>query len=237
MSSQSPINVHQGVMRRHWFFVLQHLLLGMCNVLIRMDRRGLEHVPKTGGYIIVSNHLHNLDGVFIDIATPRPVHYMAKSELFANRYLARLLRWGGVFPINRGKVDRQALRHARGVVDAGLILGMFPEGTRSRTMQIEKVLPGAGLIAVQNRVPIIPVAITGSERLPFNGSKQSHRDDRVGHDAGHKGVRITYGPPFSLPTEVDGQRVDAALATDLMMRKVAEMLPETYRGIYGKSVS
>ena len=108
---------------------------------------------------------------------------------------------------------------------------MFPEGTRSVNRQIEKVLPGAGLIALRGNAPILPVAIVGSERLPFNGSKQMK--DSSGKGERRRGVTVTFGTPFMLEPKADGKRMSPDEAITLAMERVAEMLPEEYRGVYG----
>lgn len=226
-----------GDLRRHTmrpivFRVLRRLLLGFCRVALKMDVRNDENVPRDGGCIIVANHLHNLDPVLVAIATPRPLHYMAKKELFDVPVIRRIIRWAGAFPINRGKMDRVALKRAHATLKQGIALGMFPEGTRSVSMKIERVLPGAGLLALQDKVPIVPVAVTGTERMPFNGKKQQRRGSSM-PDPGHKGVRIQFGEPFFIPDEIDGKRTNAAAAIDYMMQRVATSLPPDYRGIYG----
>jgi 1-acyl-sn-glycerol-3-phosphate acyltransferase len=212
---------------------LRALLLGLSKVLVRLQIQGLENVPREGGIIVVGNHLHNADPIFISIACPRPLHYMAKKELMDVPVLGRILRWAGSFPINRGNVDRTAIRRATATVEQGIALGMFPEGSRSRSMKIERVLPGAGLVALQGKVAIVPAAITGTERLPFNGTKQHRKGDAPFPDPGHRGVRIIFGKPIHIPETIDGKRTTASAATDYLMRRVAEMLPEAYRGIYG----
>ncbi|HWV24370.1 MAG TPA: lysophospholipid acyltransferase family protein [Thermomicrobiales bacterium] len=229
---QEQTDVRAGTMRPITFTWLRWVLYGLAKILTRMDVRGTQNVPKEGGCIIVANHLHNLDPVLISIACPRPLHYMAKVELMEVPVLGRILRWGGAFPINRGKMDRAAIKRAHATVQQGVALGMFPEGTRSRSMKIERVLPGAGLIAIQDKITIVPAAITGSERLPFNGNKQ-HRRGTAMPNPGHKGVRITFGEPFLIPDEIDGKRTNSAAAIDYIMRRVADMLPVDYRGIYG----
>lgn len=234
MSTPSqPLDVRAGTMRPLTHRLLRWLLLGLAKVVVRLKIEGLERVPREGGIIVVGNHLHNADPILISIATPRSLHYMAKKELFDVPVIGRILRWAGEFPINRGHVDRQAIRRATATVEQGVALGMFPEGTRSRSMKIEHVLPGAGLIALQGKVPIVPVAITGAERLPFNGSKQHRRGEGTMPDPGHKGVRIVFGERFTIPSEIDGKRTNAEAATDYMMRRVAALLPPAYRGIYG----
>jgi 1-acyl-sn-glycerol-3-phosphate acyltransferase len=158
------------------------------------------------------------------------MHYMAKKELMSVPVIGRVIRFGGAFPVDRGKADRHAIQMATERLQQGIAVGMFPEGTRSVTRRIERVLPGAGLIALRGNVPIVPVAIVGSERLPFNGSKQMHRGEGAKRPWG---VTVTFGEPFRLEPKPDGKRLTSEEAINLAMSKVAEMLPEEYRGIYG----
>lgn len=232
MSSQRPeIDVTDGTIRPGTFRVVRRTVILLLKVLFRFKIVGEDNVPKDGAFILVSNHLHNLDPVLTSAACPRRVQYMAKVELFKVPVVRTIVRWVGGFPINRGKMDRNAIRHGQVVLESGFGLGIFPEGTRSLSMKIERVLPGAGLFAVRDDVPIVPCAITGSERLPFNGKKQHRRDEDM-PDPGHKGVQVTFGQPFSLPTEIDGVRTNAESATHYMMSRVAALLPEEYRGVY-----
>jgi 1-acyl-sn-glycerol-3-phosphate acyltransferase len=234
-SATAAADLREGTMRPGVHKTLRALLLGLCKILVRLRIQGLDNVPREGGVIIVGNHLHNADPIIISIACPRPLHYMAKKELMDIPIIGRILRWAGSFPINRGNVDRTAIRRAAATVEQGVALGMFPEGTRSRSMKIERVLPGAGLIALQGKVPIVPAAITGTERLPFNGSKQHRRSEAPFPDPGHKGVRVIFGEPFRIPDTINGKRTTASDATDYLMQRVAALLPEAYRGTYGVS--
>jgi 1-acyl-sn-glycerol-3-phosphate acyltransferase len=233
---RTEIDVTTGTIRPRTFRFTRAAVIRALKVLFGFSIQGEENVPATGAYILVSNHLHNLDPVFTCAACPRPVQYMAKVELFKVPVIRRIIRWVGAFPINRGKMDREAIRHGQAVLKAGYGLGIFPEGTRSLSMKIVRVLPGAGLFALKDNVAIVPCAVTGSERLPFNGKKQ-HRRSEAMPDPGHKGVRVTFGAPFTIPPEIDGKRTNAEMATDYMMQRVAALLPEPYRGIYAVSES
>lgn len=227
-------DLRKGTIRGRTFRLTRAILLLLARVLVRMRIDGIEHVPRNGGVLVIANHLHNADPLLIAIACPRPVHFMAKRELMTVPIIGRIIRLGGTFPIDRGRADRTAIRRAEATVNQGIALGMFPEGTRSRSRQIERALPGAGLIALRGNAPIVPVAVTGSERLPFNGSKGG---GWVARDPGHRGVRIVFGEPFRLPTHIDGKRTTADQAVQLAMRRVAAMLPEEYRGIYADSTN
>ncbi len=227
-SPGKPIpDLMEGKLNGWMFTSLRVILLILFRVLVRLRIDGLNNVPRDGGVLVVSNHLHNADPVLISTALPRPMHYMAKKELMTVPVIGRFLRFGGAFPVDRGKADRHAIQMATDRLQQGIAVGMFPEGTRSVSRRIERVLPGAGLIALRGNVPILPVAIVGSERLPFNGAKQMH--DSHG---GRWRVTITIGEPFTLPLKPDGKRMSSEEAITMAMERVAALLPESYRGIY-----
>jgi 1-acyl-sn-glycerol-3-phosphate acyltransferase len=220
----------EGKLRGRGFVATRTVLLLLCRLLFGMRIHGLNNIPKEGGVLVVSNHLHNADPVLISVACTRPIHYMAKKELMAVPVIGRIIRFGGAFPVDRGKADRQAIQLAEANLKQGIAVGVFPEGTRSVSRQIERALPGAGLIALRGNSPILPVAIVGSERLPFNGAKQMRHD---GSRESMRGVTVTFGKPFMLETKADGKRMSSEEAINAAMAQVAAMLPESYRGIYG----
>ncbi len=155
--------------------------------------RGTEHVPATGGVILVSNHRSNADPPLVSLITPRPVRFLAKSELFAGP-LGRALRAIGQLPLRRGASDRAALRAAAEVVGRGDILCLFPEGTRG-TGRFDQLHPGAAYLIMRTGVPVVPVAVLGSERVRrrwwLPGSSQ---------------VRLVAGPPLDLPAPGVGKQ-------------------------------
>lgn len=220
-----------GTLQGVWFQLVRRTLLVFCHLMLRFKVTGIAHIPDTGGAIIVANHLHNADPVLVCIACPRPIHYMAKKDLFGVPVIGWAISRVGAFPVDRDHVDRRALRRSEETLKQGLALGIFPEGTRSRSRQIEKVHAGVGMFALRADVPIVPVAITGSEHLPLNGAKT----DRSGRRPLRPTVTIAFGEPFTLPRHDDGTRMSVLEATDYIMRRVAAMLPEQYRGIYGSS--
>lgn len=232
MSATRPeTDVVTGTIRPRTFRIVRAIVIAVLKLLFRFRIEGEGNVPASGPFILVANHLHNLDPVFTCAASPRPVHYMAKVELFRVPVLRTIISWVGAFPVNRGKMDREAIRRGQAVLKAGYGLGIYPEGTRSLSMKIERALPGAGLFAVKGDVLVVPCAVTGSERLPFNGSKQHRRSEDM-PDPGHKGVKVTFGAPFTVPPEINGTRTNAESAAHYMMERVAALLPEPYRGIY-----
>lgn len=196
--------------------------------LVRLEVRGRENVPRTGPVVICCNHLHNFDPIIVGSVIPRPILFMAKKELFPVPVIGGFISFFGAFPVDRGTADRAALRYAVHAVEDGFGLLMFPEGTRSVSGQIERVLSGAAFVALRTGAPVLPVAITGTQGLPFD--EKSARSGR--RRRGRARVTVTFGESFTLPKERDGKRLSVEAATDAIMRRVAALLPPEYRGIY-----
>jgi 1-acyl-sn-glycerol-3-phosphate acyltransferase len=129
----------------------------------RMRVVGAEHVPPHGPVILAANHRSNVDPVLVASAIRRPVTFMAKSELFVGP-LAWILRLIKQFPVHRGSIDREALRQSSAVVEAGGVLGLFPEGSRSDGT-FTRIHPGLAYIVLRQPCPVVPVAIFGTERV------------------------------------------------------------------------
>ncbi len=137
-------------------------------VMYRFTVIGAEYVPPEGPVIIAPNHKSFYDSFFVGLATSRHVHFMAKEELFQGRS-ARLLSGLGAFPVRRGTADPDALETARLHLEAGRVLALFPEGTRYREPDALKApRKGAGRLAIEAQAPIVPCAISGTDRL-FRG--------------------------------------------------------------------
>ena len=121
---------------------------------------GLENVPKEGGFILASNHVHALDPVILGIPIKeRQLHFMGKKELFENPVIKFFLTKMNGFPIVRGSIDSEALKYAIRIVDEGRILGIFPEGTRSREHKPGRAKRGVAVIAKAAKSPVLPVSI------------------------------------------------------------------------------
>jgi 1-acyl-sn-glycerol-3-phosphate acyltransferase len=176
--------------------------------LFRFTRAGTEHVPPSGGTLIVSNHLSNRDPVLVGAAAlPRPVHFMAKAELFRVPILGGVIRRLGAFPVRRGEADREAIRTARELLDAGEAVVMFPEGTRSRDGRLRPAFPGAGSLALQPGITVVPAAVWGSQR-------------RFGP------IRVVFGPPVDLSGVEGRSRSERAHeATRRVMQAIADLVP------------
>ena len=187
--------------------------------------RGLDRVPKRGPVLVVGNHIATLDPPLTGALIKRfDVYYMAKSEYFELHRQRWLFRAYNAFPIVRHHADRTAIKHALRVLGGGHVLMMYPEGTRSRDLKLHRPFAGAGFLARKSGAPIVPVAVWGSEHvLPTGASWPRHAD-----------VFIQFGEPFQLPERnPDGTRMTHQQSADHMMARVAALLPEKYRGVYG----
>ncbi len=187
------------------------------SLVARIHLRGRYNVPRQGPFLIAANHLAWTDIPLVPLFLPGKVVYMAKEEYFTSR-IAWLVRFLGAFPVKRGEGDRQALRAADEQLKKGNIVVLFPEGTRSKTHMMAKGHAGLGMIALRSGVPVVPVAIWGSEKI----LKQSGPS-----------VTISYGKPMIFkPKGAKMTREDIDNATEEVMHAIAAMLPPEYRGVY-----
>ncbi len=145
-----------------FYTVLRVIIRGILLVWRRWEVIGLEHLPAKGGLVVVSNHVSNLDPVVVGCALTRRIHFMAKVELFKIPVLATIITLLEAFPVNREKSDRHAIRKALELLQTGNVVGVFPEGTRSKTGELQKPHIGAAMLAVKANVPILPMALKGT---------------------------------------------------------------------------
>lgn len=127
---------------------------------------GLENIPATG-FILASNHRSYHDPLFIAHRVPRRIFYMAKAELFKNGFLSWIFRHLGAFPVSRGTGDTSAIDKAKEIIRSGDVLGMFPEGTRSKDGKPMRAKSGVALIAGQMKADVLPCAVCYGEKLRF----------------------------------------------------------------------
>lgn len=125
---------------------------------------GIENFPQDGKVIVYSNHTSNFDPMVLGVLMPRKIHFMAKEELFRIPVFGSLIKSLGAFPVKRGKVDISAIKQSIRILKEGQVLGMFPEGTRGQSGELQSFAHGIAAIAVRAQSPVIPVAINGGYR-------------------------------------------------------------------------
>jgi 1-acyl-sn-glycerol-3-phosphate acyltransferase len=194
--------------------------------LARVRVVGADALPREGPLILVANHLSNLDPVLVAAwlqpALGRPIHFMAKEQLF--RWpLAPLLRAYGTVLVRAGGRDVEAYRAGIAVLERGGVLGIFPEGTRSRTGTMRDALPGAAMLALRAGAPILPIGIDGTDELLGHGSWIPRFGTRVTLRVGHP---LTLEPD-ARPGRHRRETVDAA--TGRIMASIAALLPPDHR--------
>lgn len=232
-ASATSAALTDGTLRGWPRSLVRAVVLLLVRLVLSLRVSGYEHVPSSGAFLLVANHLHNADPVLIQAVLTRPVHFMAKEELFRVPVVAQIVRLVGSFPVNRQRPGRAAIRQAQLLLHHGVPVGMFPEGTRSKSGQLAPAYAGAGAIAIAAGCPILPVAIVGTEQLPGGAGSEYQRADS--RRRLRPRVVIRFGEPFELPSAVlDSPRASAA-ATALMMARIASLLPAAYHGVYGET--
>ena len=209
-----------------WFYHPGTAIAGfLARLLFRARVEGVEHMPRTGPFIVASNHCSNLDPPILGWATgyqiDRVVHFMAKAEMRRWPIVGWMASQTGVYFVRRGEADRAAQRFSLEALAAGRPIAIFVEGTRSRDGRLTAGRPGAALLAIRSGAPIVPVAIAGTQRI-FPGTSRVPHPTRVT-------VRI--GEPLRLPHQPDGRIDRAALAdgTEEIMLAIEALLPPEQR--------
>ncbi|MDX8046104.1 lysophospholipid acyltransferase family protein [Gracilibacillus sp. S3-1-1] len=164
---------------------------------------GTENIPKKGSVIICSNHISNYDPPIVGITCPRPIHFLAKEELFNNKLFGFILKHVNAIILKRGTSDRNALRQGLEVLKEDNVLGLFPEGTRSKTGDLKKGMPGAGFFALRSKAAIVPCAVVGDYH-----SKQP--------------LKVVYGQPIDM-NSLREQKASAQEVTDVIMDEIRKL--------------
>ncbi len=139
------------------------IVKGPCKFLLKLGLRikceGVENIPKEGAFILASNHIHFVDPAVLLANFPRPIHFMAKVEAFKYKITAWLLTHLNTFPVSRGRSDKASIDYAVKLIENGHVMGIFPEGTRSKDLKPHKAKAGIALIARQTKADILPCSI------------------------------------------------------------------------------
>lgn len=179
---------------------------------------GVKNVPKTGGALLISNHQSYLDPVMLGLNLPRPLSYLAKSELFVNPALRWLITELRAIPVRQGKGDKGALEATIRRLREGHLLNIFPEGTRTPDGEIHEMQRGAALVVRRAGVPIVPAAIHGSYDAWPTGRKMFRS----------RPIRVLYGKPLNVAGLKSEQIVE------LMDRTLREMFDDLRAGRVAK---
>ncbi|UOQ42693.1 1-acyl-sn-glycerol-3-phosphate acyltransferase [Halobacillus salinarum] len=179
----------------------------LCSILLyplfRIHVVGKKNIPKDGPVIICSNHISNLDPPVVGITSSRNIYFLAKEELFENKFLGGILKRVHAFPIKRGMRDRNALRKGLDVLKNNHALGLFPEGSRQKNGEIGQGLSGAGFFALRSEATIVPCAIIG----PYQKFKQ---------------LKVVYGEPIDM-TKYRQEKASAKIVTDRIMEEIRQL--------------
>ncbi|MBZ4645773.1 MAG: 1-acyl-sn-glycerol-3-phosphate acyltransferase [Petroclostridium sp.] len=148
-----------------FYNIVKYLIQIIAKIIFRIEIRGLQNVPTHGACIICFNHKSTLDPPVIGVFIPRQLVFMAKEELFKVPVLGFIIKALGAFPIKRGAGDVSAIKNALSILKEGKVLAMYPEGTRSKSGDLNQAKPGVALIATRAKVPVVPVGVTGEYKL------------------------------------------------------------------------
>ena len=208
-------------------FIARTLSRSFTRVRVEGD---LAAIPREGPVILAANHISNADpvivGAWLTPALGRRIHWLGKKEMFGWPVVGWMARNGGVVPVDRGAADVDAFRMASRVLDAGQVLMVFPEGTRSPTAELQPPKDGLAMLALRTGATIVPIGVSNTDRVWPKGR-------RIPKLGGHATMRV--GTPFKiadlLPPEAD-RKSAKRLATTLIMRRIAALLDPRHRGPY-----
>ena len=218
------------------YFILKNFLLGpILKALFRPWVRGMENIPTSGPVILASNHLSFSDSIFLPLQSRRPVVFLAKSEYFTGRGVkGALTRWffkaTGQLPIDRsgGRASEASLNTGLRVLAQGQVLGIYPEGTRSPDGRLFRGRTGIARMALESKVPVIPVAMIDTEKVQPIG-RSLPRIRRIG---------IILGEPldFSRFDGMEGDRVILRAVTDEIMYELMKLSGQEYVDTYASTL-
>jgi 1-acyl-sn-glycerol-3-phosphate acyltransferase len=195
-----------------WTYTLVRIILTIPTILLyRVRAIGVANVPKDGPLVLAPNHFSQMDHFFVGVYLRRKVRFMAKSQIFGPPVLTYVFKHGGVFPVRRGHHDEEAFETVRQLLEQGEMLLVYAEGGRSRSGRLGEPKSGVGRIALEYGVPIVPVAIHGSEVV--------RRWKRLRFPR----VTVQFGEPVSFPVERSPSRARQLETATEIFGRVREM--------------
>ena len=196
-----------------WYWTIRRVTIPLHGGWLRADMRGLENIPPEGGVILAANHLSFLDSVLLMYAPPRRVTFLGKQEYVTARSTRRLFPAAGMIPVDRsGRGVARSLGLAIERLRAGEIVGIFPEGTRSRDGMLHPGHAGVAHLALKSGAPIVPVGIVGSDRSMAPGRLLPSRSP----------MEVTFGEPIDLGPWV-GERHTASVKAEITEEVMASI--------------
>jgi 1-acyl-sn-glycerol-3-phosphate acyltransferase len=190
----------------------------------QVDVKGLAHVPERGPMVLAANHRSFMDSIFLALVTPRPITFIAKAEYWDSWRTAWMFRATGQIPLRRGSASgaHEAMVSAGRILSGHGVIGIYPEGTRSRDGWLHPGNTGAARLALACGAPIVPVGLIGTDAVQAPDEALPHL---------FRPVTVRFGPPHRLPAPDQCRRRKAELrgATDRLMHAIAELSGQAYR--------
>jgi len=188
-----------------WLYSFGKAVCGLyLKSLYKLEVIGVENVPKDGGVLLCSNHISNNDPPLVGVVCPRDISFMAKEELFKMPVIKTIMHGIRAFPVKRGMSDRNALKAGLSLLKEGNVLGLFPEGTRSKTGELGTGLAGAGFFALRSNAAVVPCAIIG----PYKRFSK---------------IKVVFGKPIDFEP-IRASKLSAQEATDIIMKSIGELI-------------
>src|SRR5690606_14408707 len=223
--------------RAGFTYALGRAIIGSLARLIYRPRvEGRDKVPGEGAVIFASNHLSFIDSIAIPVAAPRPVHFLAKSSYFEGTGIAGAAKRSffeaiGAIPVRRGagQAALDALDQQRQLLEEGLTVALYPEGTRSTDGRLYKGRTGVAFLALQTGAPVVPVGLIGTDKVMPKGAKLPSMKERV---------TVRFGAPIDVSVHGPATSGKARrLATDEIMAGIHALSGQELAGIYNEPVA